>query len=80
VRDLVLQREELPARELRPVGRDAWPSALCTPSTWCSPAWPRTCIAASAKRIRPDAPIGFDESTPPDMFTGRSPSSAVAPS
>jgi hypothetical protein len=28
----------------------------------------------------PEAPIGFDDSTPPDMFTGRSPSSAVAPS
>ena len=28
----------------------------------------------------PLAPIGFDESTPPDMFTGRSPSSWVTPS
>src|SRR5688572_3416423 len=28
----------------------------------------------------PDAPIGLDESTPPDMLIGRSPSSAVAPS
>jgi hypothetical protein len=28
----------------------------------------------------PDAPIGFEESTPPDMFTGRSPPRAVAPS
>jgi hypothetical protein len=27
----------------------------------------------------PDAPIGFDESTPPDMFTGKSPPSSVAP-
>src|SRR5262245_64182492 len=27
----------------------------------------------------PDAPIGFVDSTPPDMFTGSSPSSAVAP-
>ena len=31
---------------------------------------PRTWSAASAKRSSPDAPIGFDESTPPDMFTG----------
>ena len=27
----------------------------------------------------PDAPIGFDESTPPDGFHGMSPSGAVAP-
>ena len=27
----------------------------------------------------PDAPIGFDESTPPDMLTGKSPPSSVAP-
>ena len=41
---------------------------------------PRTCMAASAKRSMPEAPMGFDDSTPPDMFTGRSPSSSVAPS
>ncbi len=40
---------------------------------------PRTWSAASAKRSSPDAPIGFDESTPPDMFTGNDPSSAVSP-
>jgi lysophospholipase len=49
------------------------------PSTWCSPAMPRTWSAASAKRSSPDAPIGFDDSTPPDMFTGNDPSSAVSP-
>ena len=27
----------------------------------------------------PEAPIGFDDSTPPEEFTGRSPSSAVPP-
>ena len=27
----------------------------------------------------PDAPIGFDDSTPPDMFHGMSPSGPVAP-
>src|SRR5437763_13845385 len=37
-------------------------------------------MAASAKRNVPDAPIGFDDSTPPLMFTGRSPSMRVTPS
>ena len=41
---------------------------------------PRTCMAASAKRIMPEAPIGLDDSTPPEQLTGRSPSIAVAPS
>ena len=41
----------------------AWASATLAPSTWCSPARPRTCRAASAKRSRPDAPIGLLEST-----------------
>src|SRR5262252_4001331 len=36
-------------------------------------------MAASANRSIPDAPIGFDESTPPDGLTGRSPFIAVAP-
>ncbi len=36
-------------------------------------------MAASAKRSRPEAPIGLDESTPPDMFTGNEPSRAVSP-
>jgi hypothetical protein len=27
----------------------------------------------------PDAPIGFDDSTPPDGFTGKSPVISVAP-
>ena len=57
----------------------AWASATFAPSTWCSPAMPRTCSAASAKRSSPDAPMGFDDSTPPDMFTGNEPSSAVSP-
>ncbi len=49
------------------------------PSTWCSPALPCTCSAASTKRIMPDAPIGLLESTPPDGFTGNEPVSSVAP-
>ena len=40
----------------------------------------RTCIAASAKRIIPEAPMGLDDSTPPDGFQGMSPSICVAPS
>ena len=27
----------------------------------------------------PEAPIGLDDSTPPEQFTGKSPSKAVAP-
>ena len=46
------------------------PRATLAPSTWCSPAVPRTWIAASAKRSRPEAPMGLDDSTPPDMLTG----------
>ncbi len=57
----------------------ACPSAFLAPGTWCSPAWPRTWRAASAKRSMPEAPMGLVESTPPDMLTGRSPSSAVTP-
>ena len=66
--------------ELRAAAVGVAERGLRAPSTWCSPAWPRTCIAASAKRSMPEAPIGFDDSTPPDMLTGISPSSAVAPS
>src|SRR6266700_1589798 len=40
---------------------------------------PRTCSAASANLISPDAPIGLADSTPPEGFHGMSPSSAVAP-
>src|SRR5207302_5654861 len=58
----------------------AWPNPMRAPSTWCSPAWPRTCMAASANRSIPLAPIGLDDSTPPDASTGVSPWSAVAPS
>ena len=36
-------------------------------------------MAASPKRIMPDAPIGLDDNTPPDMFTGNFPSGPVAP-
>ena len=49
------------------------------PSTWWSPARPSTCIAASAKRSMPDAPIGLDDSTPPDGLTGSRPPIAVSP-
>ncbi|CKU02370.1 Uncharacterised protein [Mycobacterium tuberculosis] len=38
-----------------------------------------TWIAASAKRIRPDAPIGLADSTPPEGFTGSRPPIAVSP-
>ena len=41
---------------------------------------PRTCNAASAKRSNPDAPIGFDDSTPPEGLIGRSPWNDVLPS
>src|SRR6202021_2761632 len=59
----------------------AWPRERRTPSTWCSPAVPRACIAASKKRSMPEAPIGLDERTPPEAFQGMSPpSSEVAPS
>src|SRR5258705_7263105 len=40
---------------------------------------PRTWSAASETRRSPDAQIGFDESTPPDMLTGNDPSRAVSP-
>ncbi|SIN38832.1 Uncharacterised protein [Mycobacteroides abscessus subsp. abscessus] len=36
-------------------------------------------MAASANRIRPEAPIGFEESTPPDALTGILPPIAVSP-
>ena len=36
-------------------------------------------MAASANRIRPDAPIGFDDSTPPDMLSGIRPPILVSP-
>ena len=38
-----------------------------------------TCSAASAKRSRPDAPIGLELSTPPDGLTGSRPPMAVSP-
>jgi len=37
-------------------------------------------LATSRKRSIPEAPIGLDESTPPDMLMGRSPVSSVVPS
>jgi hypothetical protein len=49
------------------------------PGTWCAPALPITCSAASANRSRPDAPIGLEESTPPDGFTGSLPPISVSP-
>src|ERR1700679_962617 len=36
-------------------------------------------MAASANRIRPDAPIGFDDSPPPDMLSGFRPPISVSP-
>jgi len=58
----------------------AWPTRTAgRRRPWCAPAWPRTCIAASAKRSIPDAPIGFDDRHAARRFTGRSPSRAVAP-
>jgi hypothetical protein len=47
--------------------------------TWCSPARPITCIAASATRISAVAPIGLVESTPPEGFTGIGPSISEPP-
>jgi hypothetical protein len=57
----------------------ACPSATRAPSTWCAPALPMTCSAASANRSSPDAPIGLEESTPPDGLTGSRPPMAVVP-
>ena len=37
-------------------------------------------MAASRKRIIPEAPIGFEDSTPPDMLTGSWPFIDVLPS
>src|ERR1044072_9247243 len=36
-------------------------------------------MADSANRIIPDAPIGFDDSTPPEAFNGIRPPIAVSP-
>jgi hypothetical protein len=38
-----------------------------------------TCSAASAKRSRPEAPIGLELSTPPDGLTGSLPPISVSP-
>ncbi len=38
-----------------------------------------TCRAASAKRSRPEAPIGLELSTPPEGLTGSRPPIAVSP-
>ena len=38
-----------------------------------------TCSAASANRSRPEAPIGLEQSTPPDGLTGSAPPIFVAP-
>ncbi len=38
-----------------------------------------TWIADSANRIMPDAPMGFDDSTPPDALNGMRPPIAVSP-
>ena len=40
---------------------------------------PRTWLAASAKRSRPEAPMGLDESTPPEQLTGNEPAISVSP-
>src|ERR1700750_4122 len=57
----------------------ACPSAVDAPGTWCVPALPMTCSADSAKRSRPEAPIGLELSTPPDGLTGSLPPIAVSP-
>ena len=49
------------------------------PGTWCAPALPITCMADSAKRSSPEAPIGFDDRTPPEGLTGSFPPIAVSP-
>ena len=38
-----------------------------------------TWMAASANRIMPDAPIGFDDNTPPDALSGMRPPISVSP-
>ena len=38
-----------------------------------------TWIADSANRIMPDAPMGLDDSTPPDALNGMRPPIAVSP-
>jgi hypothetical protein len=38
-----------------------------------------TCMAASPNRSIPDAPMGLDDSTPPDGFTGSRPPISVSP-
>ena len=38
-----------------------------------------TWMADSANRIMPEAPIGLDDSTPPDALTGSFPPIAVSP-
>src|SRR5271166_2667568 len=53
--------------------------AVLTFGTWRFPALPITCNAASATRIIAVAPIGFVLSTPPEGFTGSSPSMLVTP-
>ena len=77
-----------PRRQTQPCRTAAWP---CWPSMaarihrdprdtpLCPPAMPCTRSAASSNPIGPDAPIGFDGSTPSGAFGGMSPSSTVAP-
>jgi hypothetical protein len=55
------------------------PSAVGAPGPWCAPALPMTCSADSAKRSRPEAPIGLELSTPPDGLTDSLPPMAVSP-
>src|SRR5512137_832357 len=50
-------------------------SGTCRPS-----ALPITCIAASAHRIRPVAPMGLVAITPPEGLIGSSPPMSVLPS
>ncbi len=38
-----------------------------------------TCSAASANRNRPEAPIGFEQSTPPEGLMGSRPPICVSP-
>src|SRR3954454_12175286 len=57
-----------------------WPRAMRAPSTWRSPASPRSWRVSSTTWPRADAPRGspFD-SRPPLTFTGRRPPRPVAP-
>ncbi len=50
-----------------------WARAVLTPFTWCSPASPRSCMAASMTRVRPVAQATLAPDAPPEALTGSLP-------